>query len=39
MKTNKQLELTFNNSKYIIKKTYHLTEHRTENKFWQNTFS
>ena len=38
MKTNKQLELTFNNSKYIIKKTYHLTEHRTENKFSRAEF-
>ena len=38
MKTNKQLELTFNNSKYIIRKTYHLTEHRTENKFSRAEF-
>ncbi len=26
METNKELELKFNNSLYIIKKTYHLTE-------------
>lgn len=38
MKTNKELELTFNNSKYIIRKTYHLTEHRTENKFSRAEF-
>jgi hypothetical protein len=38
MKTIKELELTFNNSKYIIKKTYHLTEHRTENKFSRAEF-
>ena len=38
MKTNKELELTFNNSKYRIVKTYHLTEHRTENKFSRAEF-
>ena len=38
MKTNKELELIFNNSKYIIRKTYHLTEHRTENKFSRAEF-
>ena len=38
MKTNKELELTFNNSKYTIVKTYHLTEHRTENKFSRAEF-
>lgn len=38
MKTNKELEVKFNNSKYIIRKTYHLTEHRTENKFSRAEF-
>ena len=38
MKTNKELELTFNKSKYIIKKTYHLIEHRTQNKFSRAEF-
>lgn len=38
MKAIKELELIFNNSKYIIRKTYHLTEHRTENKYSRAEF-
>lgn len=38
MKTTKELELQFNGSKYNIKKTFHIYEHRTENKFSRGEF-
>lgn len=38
MKVVNDIELQFNNSLYVIRKTYHLTEHRTDNKFSRAEF-
>lgn len=38
MKTNKELEVKFNNAVFTIRKTYHIFEHRTENKFSRAEF-
>lgn len=38
MKTNKELEVKFNNEVFTIRKTYHIFEHRTENKFSRAEF-
>lgn len=38
MKINKELQLKFNNDIYTIRKTFHIFEHRTENKFSRAEF-
>lgn len=38
MKLNKELQIKFNNDMYTIKKTFHIFEHRTENKFSRAEF-